>query len=1829
MSYLKKITLAIAVIASAVALFAQNVSVLPVASQTDFVQMHKCVYNASANHYWSASTTMNNELFAPYGEFSLYMPMTGDLKGSIVYPDTIPQKFSNVVSSQQAFDYTGTQCWAINFDNTPKKIAIFKSNTGDGNNAISWQALYFQKLFDEIFPEDTYYILSEDDLNNGEIANGTDLIVFPAVKIEGQDYGYYVNSIAESMPLFADKLQAFVKAGGNIYTEGNGVLFLEKAGLLTASTVDYTSAKQPDANSMFSVTAAGGYHPAAMAASSANDKIYSNVIPAVEGTAISESHVASEGYPIIFSIKSDLAIHANQLVANLGLTAVHSDGDNKVQILYTLNSILGFYSSMLDVTRNVENELVGGIVAGNNAIAYDAVDTFTVHVNLRNLSASDITDIKIVEKKSPYFTFGEVLTGETATIEGSILTIVGLTLGAYEEKTISYTLITPKPESGKHEDVDAYIADKTYISASKNTTSFSAMTGIGTTNKNMAYADVLFSADIFADTDVNWKNFLGLEYQPFKIFMNMENKARTQAEEVVYTQYIPKDVPFYWSDQSINVPILKTPGGKFVTVMRGSTDEANPTYDYDSDGKPDAWLDTASIYPKGYTIVEDSVYWANPWAHLKSGNKNQYEFEDIDRDGKVAKDTDGDGIVDVEEPGDKLKVYKVTWNIGTVKGYEYYEPYCYYEMWIDPPKLIELSAGAAFANDSLVESYNGMYYPNTPDIANADLTDTSWTYWMERDDAGNVIWKDFVLQSVGNYEGFTFVDTASENFRLRPTDKVMGKAPQPHREFLAVVSLGGEEIDMTHWVPEKSLYSNIDYKTIFNEEKRTPIRTTYTYYAPLPNPLQFEYLSDCYSMYDTLGNPIQELPEDGKAKLQFDIDASTEYTYYWIRLVGYDVDYNDPSEATEGVAYEAMGDGVFGYFVYEIPKGMGGYKITLPKNEDGTYNINEILQVDGKNFEKWIDNPNTLNEVEIWESAFSYQIYVPQVLIPPALDDDNFDGVDDWIDDRGDRFASKTGFLHDHFMLDNGEDWLAYPEEPFNDYLAGVVDSGWYHGADMTYGDDEFETLGKVHFTIKADYEGRGREGQVEISRGGVLVVEEIFGGSPWVIFSHALSSKAEGLDLSIESTIEPSVVNVGVDTVYLKHTIKDENEPHAFNGSFDPYHASVGYADANFTTLVGTKDPCNLIEPDITLSAIIDPAKDQSNITLIPLAASIGDPSLAEYPKSLNGTFVEIRIEATNGSDDNWKNISIKPQIANLGATELVMQYVAYPRPLVPDDDFGTFETGWRFNQPEGEVLVQLGDTIPMIQPTRRAYFVYLLKIDNALPKGIYEIPFTIAGDKVNYKGTENGALNYSIAPAQFCIAQKNDDGSVKDFEKLVISNAMLKQLNIKVHDYFQSLGEAKMSVADVNPEDYISLTDTLDVVQNGGIEIIDLSKIGSFPNKDTSAFYILQPGVVDSYNAQEIKLKLTDGQELLFATEKNADTLITSDAIEVTPIGPKVKFSHVLYSVNEKPVKEGTVYESDKPIYARTILTVNNEGADISQNTVIKINIGPYFDAVEDSLPENATVSGSILSVDFGDMIQGEEKTVELVFLLQTNIPKTVDIRQLIDQVDVDYVGTATSTEYSFNDTTDITVSLYDFEITEIMYSKINDETIHVRAKAFNRGIDAENVWFRVYPVIGQGAYEFAHIEEQIALFKAGESVIIEDDYTLPHLDKTLEMLAIIDDQNNFIETTELNNSEKTDFIDLPLSIENNTLTYVAVGPNPAHSTLNFSYTLNANYKNIHIQLFDASGQLVKTISDCPTSTGSNKVVLANVGLASGAYEFKMLADGEVVAVGNVVIE
>lgn len=1808
-SSIKRIAAALLCLLFPFILFAQQGVLIPTnTTQKDFINAYKFVLDNSDKHYRNTSGTMDKNLFNDFGEYSIYWAASGANAGSFVYPDALPTSNSITTTAYSNYNWKGSSQLAIHFNKTPKKVAIFRSSVIVDDNTISWEAAYFKNLFDSyLFPE-VYYFVDEAYLGKQALSDSTELLIIPAFNAKGDKYAFYADSISARCPSLKSKLESFLSRGGTIYTEGNAASILEKSGVLALGSIDYTSAFIPDKSGIINITPSSNI--IATASQASGSKLFSSAIPTLKN-ALGETiaSLTSDSRPVAVLLKGTEA-KGGKILCNFALPTVEGvskAGESGRQLQWTLNSIVFAFSHSVDVTRSVVNVLAGSVSAGRNSVSFDRVDTFDVKLVARNLSGQAVNNVVIKENAGNYFKILDVKTGGiSGSISGDILTFSNVSLAAHAETVIEYRIVTPNSDNPIHETVDKLLDLGTFMKASTATVSYTENGSLITYSRNKDYANIMFSARIFGDTDINWKNFLGLDYQPFKVFLMMENKERSPAEDVVYTQYIPKDIPFYWTDKSINIPILKTPGGKFVDVLKGSDDQDHPDFDMDHDSKPDAWLDTASIYPKGYHITEEEVYWANPWNHLRTGS-NDFVFEDIDHDGQVAKDTDGDGIVDVEEPGDKIRVWKITWNVGRMEGHQYYDPYCSMEVWVDPPDLVAMAAGVGKAQGKVPGDVAGMFIPYKIPLTQANLADSLWSHWMERDDNGKMIYKQFIYQKINNYEGYTFIDTLKENYRLTPLDKCAGTVPQPHNEFIAVLSMGGEEIDMYHPTPTQSLYSKINYKTIYNEDRVTPIRSTYTYYAPLPNPLQFEYLSDNFSIYDTLGTKIDYLPKRGKAKLVYDIYPSTEYSYYWIRNVGHDVDYNDPSE--KAGEPEGMGDGVFGYMVYDIPKGMGGYNISLPKNADGSFNTDSIVKVEGKPFAKWLDNPNTSNKVEVWEDPFQYRVYIPQLLIPPALDDDNNDAIDDWKDDRGDRFQSSTGYLHDAFMIGNGENFPNSPATPFQDDIYGTVTSGWDAGTDHTYGDDKFETLGKTHIQINANFEGKGREGNLDISKGGTVVVEEIFGGSPWVIFSHVMSGFAKGVDLTVKSTATPSIVKFGTDTVYIKHEITDLDEPHTFDANFDPYHISRGYGETSVTAISGGKDPCSLISPDISTSAIVDPTKDSKNITIYPAQAG--------NTVSLSGTFIQLKVEVTNATDDNWSNTTVEPVLTGLGSSTIVMKYVAYPRPLVPDDNVGTFTAGWRFNQPENEVLVKIGNTLPEIQPTRRAYFIFLLKVDPTLKKGVYEVPFTLKANKIYYSGAAHGSISYDVPAINFCITEKDAHGQVKEYQKFNIDKGSLKDLTVNLTSNFTGFSQAHWSPNDVNPSDFAGMK-TLPVKSEGQSEIIDLTKIPSLLNADTSKIYILQKGAVSLTGGGD-SIPITTSSLLKFNAPMQGEQVVKAGPVFVSPVGPIIKITNKLYSVNGIPVLDTVSFTANQEIIVGTLIKVTNLGSDVSSNTIITIHPGSFYKVIPDSLPSSCTVKDNNIVIAFGSLVPGESKQ-EILYYKFTDNDQNDDLIKVIRMSDVEYKGTSLEGTFKYIDPKEVNLFVYEFRSKKVVYTGEGGTQVHVDAEAKNLGIPGKNVWFRIYPVIDGGIREFPISEMKIDSFKTTAVVSLSGTYTIPEGNHTVEFVAVIDDGEKILEILE-NNNIKTTLYSGTTGIKDGLSgkTGASAFPNPVEGIVTLDYTLPEAMENVEISILSVKGSTMVSQSHCSANKGINTKTLDLSSLAPGAYYYSIKASGK----------
>ncbi|MCX7880762.1 MAG: VCBS repeat-containing protein [Ignavibacteria bacterium] len=1810
-----------------------KLTLIPVGSeQKDFLRAYRFALHYSHADLRFTNNTMDSIVFPKYGEFSIYWIKTGPNQGSFVYPDILPKDYSDLTTKEiDYYDWKFSEHFSLQFKHHTQSICIFQSEFKQNNSTVSWSSFYFKNLLDMNFFDNIYFFANEKYIDSIGFSLPTRLLIIPSFRKFNDDDKYFIDKIVAKYPNLKRNIDGFLSRGGTIYVEGNAVYLLEKLGYLPSNSVDFKNYFSPNfEDNSVNVRFTNSNHPLNFTKLAVDNKLYASTIPTIKvQNAEVIAYLENTSNPVVF-VLSGVSASNGQIIVNTGLPTVGGMNDLKRgsrQLQWTLNAIFSAYCSSIDLTRSVYNNLPKEITAGANAISYDRLDTFEVRLKIRNLGSTPFENVSINEYVREYFKIiGVRSTNINYSITGTLVNFKDISLSPFEEKEIVLLISTPEPQSKVHEQVDRYIAWANYIYVSYCEVRNQTSKGLEFFVKYRNYVDLMFSARLIADTDLNWKNILYLDYQPFKVFTIIENKERTAAVETKYIQYIPKDVPFYRVDKKINIPILKTPGGRYIDILRGSNNQSKPEYDMDSDGYPDVWLDTSSIYPKGYTIEETEIYWINPWEHFRTGDTSFYE--DIDNDGLRARDINGDGTVDIEEPGDKIRVWKVTWNIGKVAGYEYFDPYCYYEIWLDPPDLVNLSAGVAKVYGKLDEDVPGMFYPYSPDINKANIKDERWKRWMEIDKNGNPIWKQFIYQRIQNYEGFTFIDTLKENYKLKLTDKCIGTVPQPHREFIAVLSLGGREIDMNSPTPSSSQYSNLIYKTIFNETRVTPIRTTYTYYTPLPNPLQFEYLTNSFKITDTTGTiQYQTLPKFGKALIHYTMDASTEYSYYWIRNAGHDVDYNDPSEKIEGV--EKLGDGVFGYLIYDIPKGIGGYKITLPKKPDGSYDIDRIVQIDGKPFQKWLDNPNTKDKVEIIEDAFLYHIYIPQILIPPALDDDNNDGKDDWIDDRGDRFQSSTGFLHDAFMLGNGEDYPDWPKKPFQDDIYGKVKSGWYPGPDNTYGDDKFEKLGKTRINICAIYEGLGREGSLEISKGGWLVVEEIFGGSPWVITSHTLSGFAIGTNVKLTSRVQPSSVRYGLDTTFLLHFIEDVGEPHSFDINFDPYHISYGYGDIAVTTYSGGRDPCNLISPNKPFSNIVDANFDKRRITLIPFADST-NPNLKGYPKQIEGTFIQIRIEVNNSTDYNFINTRIEPQIpTNLGKTELVFKYVAYPRPLVPakfdpqtgkvvqgGDDFGTLRTGWRFNQPEGEMLVSLGNSLSLLQPGRRAYFIYLFKLDSSLTPDVYSIKFYSSGDIYSYTGEKKGNFNYEIPSVLFSVAKKKVDGTVTEYQKFVLGQSNLKRLEVQGTNAFKGINQIRWSDKSITYLDFDTLKNKLSSAFDSKslTETIDLSIFKDFPTKNFTKFYVLEKVEVNSSN-QPDKFKLTESESLVFDTKPFGENISKAGALTVSSVGPKVTNFKRISALNGEQFTEN---ESLRWKAGKNFIEVSfylvNIGSDIAENVTFNFAKGKYF--LPTTNQNNVELlSTGVYKVVAGSLVPGEMKEIKILFETSDNVCSDwFDESTLIQNVNIYYNGPrsklATKKEvFSYVDNQ--VLSAYSSDIfvrnlrTEPKEIKANEEAI-VKWEIGNGLIPINKpVKYELFAIVNL-TDTISLANGEISSLAEFESKHNRTQFLVSDSIFFLEFLLVLDKDNVLYEICKGNNSK---LVSAEL-VGPNWMRKVSIKPNPFDYYTEITYVISQDISRLDAFIFALDGSFVGKIENCPSKIGINEFTVLMPNLAKGTY-------------------
>ena len=317
--------------------------------------------------------------------------MSGANPGDFVFPGELPDEYANLAHTGYSnYNWQSQQHVAVQFKKHPKRVAIFKSKHKANNVNLSWESVYFERLFSEQLMNNISYYVNEDSLVSGLDANTT-LLVIPAVTVQDSNYTFYIDSIFSVTPDFKENMDKFLRNGGTVYAEGNAPYFLEKLGYLESGTFNYASTACKTGT--ISTVTADNSDLNSLGAGAAGNSLYGSKFPQINSTRVSEIVTDEDGTPVLFKIDPNFTL-GGTVICNTGLPTVNGLANlyaEDQQISWTLNSILSAFSHEVDVTRRVRNEILHQGQLGNNCISYDRPDTLTVELTVRNLSDQQLT----------------------------------------------------------------------------------------------------------------------------------------------------------------------------------------------------------------------------------------------------------------------------------------------------------------------------------------------------------------------------------------------------------------------------------------------------------------------------------------------------------------------------------------------------------------------------------------------------------------------------------------------------------------------------------------------------------------------------------------------------------------------------------------------------------------------------------------------------------------------------------------------------------------------------------------------------------------------------------------------------------------------------------------------------------------------------------------------------------------------------------------------------------------------------------------------------------------------------------------------------------------------------------------------------------------------------------------------------------------------------------------------------------------------------------------------------------------------------------------------
>ncbi|MGB9561827.1 MAG: hypothetical protein ACPL6C_03335, partial [bacterium] len=506
-----------------------GVSIVPLDStQSNLREAYRFIFYRSKEMFVRLGEIDTN-IASQFGELPLIY--SGHYNG-VIFPDTISpsRAFSHRYESSFNISTVGNS-FSIKWMGDPG-VAVYKSSIVDiYDQSVSWGLPYYEELFRNIFGfgygSEVVEII---DTMLPTMSRNVRMLIIPAFE-HGDSSSEYIYATYSFYPELGRALQDFLARGGTILAEGNACYLLELYGILPPGSVSLDDLIDGVGERMKArLTITENTNPLG---SLARNELYTVSAPSLSPTLhgivarfTSTRDPLDNGKPAIIYLEGEEALGGRIiLIAGLpSVNAIENPSECGWQIL--ANAVLMAFSERLAVVRSIFTGTVAPEELSQMALPVDEEQVFDITIRVRNLWDRPINNITITETYKPYFDYLDTPEGPEPIQDGNRLTFTITNIPGRTEYRIKYRLKTPAPTDSRRENINSFLDFDVYMRPSTNYTSFDDP--VSSTRRDTGRWNLLcyflFNARIVADADLNWKNILGNYFQPFKIFMTMENK---------------------------------------------------------------------------------------------------------------------------------------------------------------------------------------------------------------------------------------------------------------------------------------------------------------------------------------------------------------------------------------------------------------------------------------------------------------------------------------------------------------------------------------------------------------------------------------------------------------------------------------------------------------------------------------------------------------------------------------------------------------------------------------------------------------------------------------------------------------------------------------------------------------------------------------------------------------------------------------------------------------------------------------------------------------------------------------------------------------------------------------------------------------------------------------------------------------------------------------------------------------------------------------------------------------------------------------------------------